>query len=105
MIGFEAPTTLTARIILPAGVRPDAAPGPARLIERPGLYHFREERRVDTTPGAATTLELRREARLGIQRIAPPSYPAVAADLRAADAMEDEEIVLRVPQRTSESRP
>jgi len=104
MTGFEVPTTVDARILLPPDVRPEAADAAPRLIDRPGLYRFREERRLEAGDHVAT-LELRRETQLAIQRIPPASYPAVAADLRAADAMEGEEIVLRVPRRTSESRP
>jgi len=102
MTGFEVPTRLEARILLPPEARLEPAPAPARLIDRPGLYRFREERRLEAPQGGGPTLELRREARLAIQRIPPASYPAVAADLRAADAMEGEEIVLRLPRRTSE---
>lgn len=104
MTGFEVPTTVSARIVLPPDARPELAATPARLIDRPPLYRFREERRLQGGDATAT-LELRRETRLPIQRVPPASYRAVAADLRAADAMEGEEIVLRVPRGTSESRP
>jgi len=105
MTGFEVPTRLEARIVLPPDARLEAAPAPARVIDRPGQYRFREERLLEAPQAGAATLQLRREARLAIQRIPPGSYPAVAADLRAADAMEGEEIVLRLPPRTSERRP
>ena len=106
MTGFEVPTTLTARIVLPGDARLEPAASPhVRLIDRAGLYRFREERRLEAGAGPGGTLELRRETRLALQRIAPAAYAAVAAELRAADAMEGEEIVLRVPRRTSESRP
>lgn len=105
MTGFEVPTTVQARILLPPSARPEQAAVPARVIDRPGLYHFREERRLDPRDDPGPVLELRREARLAIQRIPPATYPAVAADLRAADAMEGEEIVLRLPRPTSERRP
>jgi len=104
MTGFEVPTTVAARIVLPGDARPERAALPAHAIERPGLYRFREQRRIEGGAGSAT-LELRRETRLPIQRIAPAAYPGVAADLRAADAVEGEEIVLRLRRRSSESRP
>jgi len=106
MTGFEVPTTVSARILLPGDARAELAGAPARTttIDRPGSFRFSEDRRIEAGPGPAT-LDLHRETRLPIQRIPPASYPAVAADLRAADAMEGEEIVLRVPRRTSESRP
>jgi hypothetical protein len=97
VLGFDVPVRLTATVELPAGARLEA--GALRrdtVVARPGGYRFVEEREVRPGPaGRPGVLVLRRESTLPLMRVPPGDYPAVAADLRRVDGLEQEEI--RIP--------
>jgi tetratricopeptide (TPR) repeat protein len=105
MTNFEVPTKVVARFLLPASARPGGTPGGARVIARAGAYRFREERGFETPPGGTPTVTLRREAQLSVMRVPPRIYPEVAAELRAVDKLEGEEIVIVLHRRVSERAP
>ena len=91
MTSFDVPTTLVARIELPAGAQIAQAAGiaPPRTGETP--YHYSEARQFGVTSSGVPLLTVRRVARLPLMRVAPDAYPAFAQDLRRVDAAERED--------------
>ena len=99
VLGFDVPVEMTATLELPGTARVDpAALRKEVVITRDGGYRFVEDRRLQ--PGLAgrpNVLVLHRESALPLMRVAPGDYPAVAADLRRVDGVEQEEIRIRLP--------
>jgi hypothetical protein len=102
MTGFDVPTTVVARILLPDDARIEGAPAETHVTESAGQYRFREERvfepgvRAAGTPATSPSLTLRREARMAIMRVPAGAYPRLAQELRAAESNEGEEIVIHL---------
>ena len=66
-------------------------------------YRFVEDRHLDTSAaGERAVLLLRRQARLPIMRVPLADYPALAAEFRRVDALEQEEV--RIGVGPAESR-
>jgi hypothetical protein len=94
LLGPEVPVSLVARIALPAGAQVGAVgrAGQVGAIDRAGLF-FSEARAVLPGPsGAGPVIELRRQVRLPLLRVAPALYPKLANELRRIDALERAEI-------------
>lgn len=98
MTGFEVPTKLVARMSLPDHAWIEGPSSETHVTESPGQYSFLEQRRFQ--PGAATPappqLLLQRGALMSVMRVPVQAYPKFADDLRAAEAYEAEEIVIRL---------
>jgi tetratricopeptide (TPR) repeat protein len=99
VLGFDVPVQMTATFELPGAARVDpAALRKDVVITRDGGYRFVEDRRL--RPGLAgrpSVLVVHRESALPLMRVSPGEYPAVAADLRRVDGVEQEEIRIRLP--------
>jgi hypothetical protein len=67
----------------------------ADRVDRPGGYHFVEERRLRV--GSPEILVLTRDSAMPLERVAPRDYAGVAADLRRVDGLEQQEIRIRLP--------
>jgi hypothetical protein len=94
LLGPEVPVSLVARIALPAGAQVGAVGRAGRVgaVDQPGLF-FSEARAVLPAPsGAGPVIELRRQVRLPLLRVAPALYPKLANELRRIDALERAEI-------------
>ena len=95
MMGFEVALDLNAQVFLPTGADVDVLGG-GLSIDRPGGYRFSEGRRMESIAGGRRVLKLRRQTRMPILRVLPESYPQVAAQLRAAESAEQEEIHIKL---------
>jgi hypothetical protein len=100
-LGFDVPLELEARLTLPPGARLLDAGDSGSVAAGPGgAVRFAERR--ETEGGARDpVVVLRRETRLPLVRVAPADYPAVAAQLRRVDPLEQSEIRLSVPPAPS----
>ena len=122
MTGFDVPLELQARVELPAGGRllkspgsvvhaggaavPSPPPGVSAqaatsgggvLVTSAAGYRFVEDRHMDTkAAGERAVMVLRRQARLPIMRVPLADYPALAAEFRRVDALEQEEVRIGV---------
>jgi hypothetical protein len=121
MTAFDVPLELQARVELPPGGRVlnsprsighaggPAVPTPLRafaagapsggggaLVTGAAGYRFVEDRHLDTKVGDRAVLVLRRQAHLPIMRVPLADYPALAAELRRVDALEQEEVRIGV---------
>jgi tetratricopeptide (TPR) repeat protein len=96
-LGFDIPLEVRARIELPAGATVDSELGSRPPVTHPGGYRFVEERQVSRLPDGREVIQLRREERLPIMRVAPAEYPRVAEQLRGVDSAEQEEIRIALP--------
>jgi hypothetical protein len=95
-LGFDVPLELEARLTLPPGARLLDAGDSGSVAAGPGgAVRFAERREVEA--GATPQVILRREMRLPLVRVAPADYPALAAQLRRVDPLEQSEIRLAVP--------
>ena len=105
LIGLDVPLDLRARIELPPGARlippPRASSSSSTsasgsklgtLVSGKAGYRFWEDRRIDSVAHTREVLVIRRQSWLPIMRVQLPDYPAVAADLRRVDALEQEEV-------------
>jgi tetratricopeptide (TPR) repeat protein len=95
LLGFDVPLELEARLVLPPGARLlDAGDSGAVAAGPNGVVRFAERREAHA--GATPEVLLRRQVRLPMVRVAPADYPAVAAQLRRVDPLEQSEIRLQV---------
>jgi hypothetical protein len=94
LLGFDVPLDLEARLILPPGSRLLDAGDSGTVAAGPGgVVRFAERR--DARAGASPEVILRRETRLPLLRVKPADYPALAAQLRRVDPLEQSEIRLQ----------
>jgi hypothetical protein len=94
-LGFDVPLELEARLVLPPGARLlDAGDSGAVAAGPGGVVRFAERREAHA--GASPEVILRREMRLPLVRVPPADYPAVAAQLRRVDPLEQSEIRLQI---------
>jgi cellulose synthase operon protein C len=102
LLGFDVPLDLEARLVLPPGARLIDAGDSGTVATGPGAaVRFAERREVQA---ASSEVVLRRQTRLPLVRVQPADYPAVAAQLRRVDPLEQSEIRLEVPP-PARSRP
>jgi hypothetical protein len=95
-LGFDVPLELEARLVLPPGARLlDAGDNGSVAAGPGGAVRFAERR--EGRGGANPEVILRRELRLPLVRVQPSDYPAVAAQLRRVDPLEQSEIRVAVP--------